>query len=53
MQGQSCHKEHPMFRVSAPPQTADPRAKQTHPSGPARSRLGSMQGQATAALPTL
>ena len=34
-------------------QTADPRAKQTHPSGPARSRLGSMQGQATAALPTL
>ena len=24
MQGQSCHKEHPMFRVSAPPKPQTP-----------------------------
>ena len=36
MQGQSGHKEYPMFRVSAPPKPQTPRAKQTHPSGPAQ-----------------
>ena len=36
MQGQSGHKEYPMFRVSAPPKPQTPRAKQTHPSSPAR-----------------
>ena len=53
MQGQSCHKEHPMFRVSAPPKPQTPGPSRPRPSDLARSRLGSMQCQATAALPTL
>ena len=37
MQWQSCHKEHSMFRVSAPPKPQTPGPSRPVPSGPARS----------------
>ena len=36
MQGQSCHKEDPMFRVSAPPKPQTPGPSRPRPSDPAR-----------------
>ena len=51
MQWQSCHKEHSMFRVSAPPKPQTPGPSRPVPSGPARrlarvnSRLGDDDGR--------
>ena len=46
MQWQSCHKEHLMFRVSAPPKPQTPGPSRPVPSGPARSlaRVNSRPG---------
>ena len=46
MQGQSYHKEHSDVQSICAAQTADPRAKQTHPSGPPRrsTRINSRPG---------
>ena len=46
MQWQSCHKEQPMFRVSAPPKPQTPGPSRPVPSGPARrsARVNSRRG---------
>ena len=46
MQWQSCHKEHSMFRVSAPPKPQTPGPSRPVPSGPARrlARVNSRPG---------
>ena len=38
IQGQSCHKEHPMFRVSAPPKPQTPGPSRLTPPAPHKGR---------------
>ena len=40
MQGQSCHQEHPMFRVSAPPKPQTPGPSRPAPPAPHEGRPG-------------